>query len=49
MIAITVNALLVTFGIGFDRDFATHPLLITAFLVYVIDIPIRIRTGILND
>lgn len=47
--AITVNAVLVTFGIGFDRDFATHPLLIAAFVVHLFDIPIRMRTGVLND
>jgi len=47
--SISVNAIMIPYGIGFEFDFSLHPLLIFGLVVYILDIPIRIRTGILNN
>jgi hypothetical protein len=44
--ATTINAVMIPYGIGFEQDYALHSLIIASFVVYLIDIPIRIRTGI---
>lgn len=46
MTTIIINTFLVPFGIGFEQNFSTHPLMIFCLIVYVIDIPVRIRTGV---
>lgn len=43
--AITINILLIPYGIGFETNFSTHPLIIFSLIVYLIDIPVRIRSG----
>ena len=34
------------FGVGWDRNYAFDPLLILAEIIYIIDIPMRMFTGI---
>jgi len=47
--AITINSFMIPYGIGFEFDFAFHPLIIFGVVVYIIDIPVRIRTGITKN
>jgi hypothetical protein len=46
VVAIVMNSLIIPYGIGFEQNFSTSPFIIFAFLVYVIDIPVRMRTGV---
>jgi len=46
--AVMINSFMIPFGIGFETTFATHPLIIFSVVVYLIDIPFRMRTGITN-
>jgi hypothetical protein len=46
IIAIVINSLIIPYGLGFEQNFATNPFIIFAFVIYVIDIPVRLRTGV---
>ena len=47
--AIATNIILIPYGIGFEGDYATHPLIIFGVIVYMCDIFVRMRTAITND
>jgi len=46
LVAFTYVSFKVLFGVGWDRSYAFDPLLILAEIIYIIDIPVRMYTGI---
>lgn len=49
IVAITLNSILIPYGISFEASFVYHPIIISCIIVYTIDIPMRIRTGVTSD
>ena len=48
-VAIIINFLLIPYGIAFNEYFWNHPLIIFAWIIYMFDIPVRLRTAIKID
>lgn len=46
IVAIMINSILVPYGIGFEHNYAMDPFIIISFIIYLIDIPVRVRTGV---
>jgi hypothetical protein len=46
IIAIIINSLIIPYGLGFEQNFSTNTFVIFAFVIYLIDIPVRLRTGV---
>lgn len=46
LIAFTYIFILVPYGIAFDLDYGDDPGLIVCQIIYIIDMPLRMRTGI---
>jgi hypothetical protein len=44
--AITANCIMIPYGLGYLSNFWNHPLIIFGWVVYSVDIPVRLRTGI---
>lgn len=47
--AITTNCIMIPYGLGYLSNFWNHPLIIFGWVVYSVDIPVRLRTGITSE
>ena len=37
---------MVPYQLGYEQDYTQHPLILFSLVVYIVDIPIRLRTGV---
>lgn len=47
--AIVINLLMIPYGIGFEANFSTNPFIIFSLIIYIIDIPVRLRSGMASN
>ena len=47
--AIIINSLIVPYQLGYEQDYTEHPLILFGLIVYIFDIPVRLRTGVSLD
>jgi Ion transport protein len=47
--AIIINSLMVPYQLGYEQDYTEHPLILFCLIVYIFDIPVRLRTGVSHN
>jgi len=40
---------MVPYQLGFDQDYTENPLILFCLIVYIFDIPVKLRTGVSNN